>query len=99
MVIASCNDRPRLEPMPKTPNRNPPEPSAASRLMKQADAARLIGVKRQYIPVMIARREIEAEEVAGTQFITRTSAEVAAERRRQRAMEASAAASPETSAA
>ncbi len=68
--------------MPNSPDRNPsPE---LSRLVKKSDAARIIGVKRQFIPVMIGMGQLETEEVAGTLHVTRASAEAAAEKRRQR---------------
>lgn len=59
--------------MPKPRDSNPPQPTG--RLMKQASAARYIGVHRQYIPVMIGRGELDAEDVDGVPYVTRASAE------------------------
>jgi hypothetical protein len=69
-------------------------------LVNQAEAARIIGVARQSIPGMIARRELDSEAVAGLVFVTRVSAErVAAEREAERANAARAAAAAPSSAA
>lgn len=83
--------------MPIPPEGNPPP--TADRLMKQAAAARLIGVSKQYVPVMIGRGELEAEMVDGVPFIVRASAERAKAERDARLAKQNDRAPAQTSAA